>query len=161
MTQSSFKIDEKAIRTLAKILAETDLQEIEFECDAGRVRVARPTAISAPSTAANITPLTPQQAISSPSSMHVESPLIPQKEESDHPGTIKSPMVATAYLAPQPGAPNFVKEGDVVTKGQTLLILEAMKVMNPLKATKAGKILKIMVQDASPVEFDEPLLIIE
>ncbi|WP_040848007.1 biotin/lipoyl-containing protein, partial [Nitrospirillum viridazoti] len=78
-----------------------------------------------------------------------------------HPGAVKSPMVGTAYLAPEPGAGTFVKVGDAVKVGQTLLIIEAMKVMNPIKATKAGTVTQIQVGDAQPVEYGEVLLIIE
>ena len=92
---------------------------------------------------------------------------LPQKQESattnweTHPGVIKSPMVATAYRSPQPGAEPFVKEGDTVEKGQTLMILEAMKVMNPITAPKTGTVVKIFVQNAQPVEFGEALVIVE
>lgn len=158
MTKSTFKIDEKAVRLLAKILCETDLQEIEYKSEAGHVRVAR-----------NIMPVATSVA---PVGV---APQLPQKEEhpvpqentpvetnwEKHPGAVKSPMVATAYLAPQPGADPFIKEGASVEEGQTLMILEAMKVMNPLKAPKSGKVVKILVEDLSPVEFSQPLVIIE
>ena len=80
---------------------------------------------------------------------------------SDHPGAVKSPMVGTAYLSPSPGAAAFAKEGSQVTEGQTILIIEAMKTMNPIAAPRSGKVVKVLVTDAQPVEFDEPLLIIE
>jgi acetyl-CoA carboxylase biotin carboxyl carrier protein len=80
---------------------------------------------------------------------------------SKHPGAVKSPMVGTAYLAPEPGKPNFVSVGDEVTKGQTLLIIEAMKTFNPIKAPKAGRVAQILVDNGRPVEFDEPLMIVE
>ncbi|MGB7406059.1 MAG: biotin/lipoyl-containing protein, partial [Pacificimonas sp.] len=78
-----------------------------------------------------------------------------------HPGAVKSPMVGTVYLSPEPGAANFVKEGDEVNAGDTLLIVEAMKVMNPITAPKAGKVSKLCVENESPVEFDEVLAIVE
>ena len=80
---------------------------------------------------------------------------------SKHPGVIKSPMVGTVYMSPEPGAPAFIKVGDNVSVGQNLLIIEAMKVMNPIKASKSGIVKKILVRDAEPIEFDTPLLIIE
>jgi acetyl-CoA carboxylase biotin carboxyl carrier protein len=79
----------------------------------------------------------------------------------DHPGTVKSPMVGTVYTAPEPDAPTFITEGDSVSKGQTLLIVEAMKVMNPITAPKTGTVVKILVQNAQPVEFGEALVIVE
>ncbi|HMK01208.1 MAG TPA: biotin/lipoyl-containing protein, partial [Reyranella sp.] len=78
-----------------------------------------------------------------------------------HPGAVKSPMVSTAYLAPEPGKPNFVAVGDEVTKGQTLLIIEAMKTFNPIKAPKAGTVAQILIDNAQPVEFEQPLMIVE
>jgi acetyl-CoA carboxylase biotin carboxyl carrier protein len=80
---------------------------------------------------------------------------------SKHPGVVKSPMVGTAYLAPEPGKPNFVSVGDKVTAGQTLLIIEAMKTFNPIKAPKAGTLLQVLIENARPVEFGEPLMIVE
>ena len=80
---------------------------------------------------------------------------------SKHPGVVKSPMVGTAYLAPEPGKPNFVAVGDKVTAGQTLLIIEAMKTFNPIKAPKAGTVTQILIENAHPVEFAEPLMIVE
>ncbi len=152
MTNSTFKIDEKAIRSLAKVLHETNLQEIEYECAAGRLRVAL-----------NITPVASIEApvVVAPAA---PAPIEKPSEKIDwdtHPGLIKSPMVATVYLSPQPDASPFIKTGDIVKEGQTLLILEAMKVMNPLKAPKNGKIVKILVEDLSPIEFGQPLVIVE
>ena len=80
---------------------------------------------------------------------------------SKHPGVVKSPMVGTAYLAPEPGKPNFVSVGDKVTAGQTLLIIEAMKTFNPIKAPKAGTVMQVLIENALPVEFGEPLMIVE
>ena len=80
---------------------------------------------------------------------------------SKHPGAVKSPMVGTAYLAPEPGKPNFVSVGDKVTAGQTLLIIEAMKTFNPIKAPKAGTVVQVLIENARPVEFGEPLMIVE
>ncbi|WP_448578315.1 acetyl-CoA carboxylase biotin carboxyl carrier protein, partial [Thermaurantiacus sp.] len=85
----------------------------------------------------------------------------PPAAAADHPGLVRSPMVGTAYLAPEPGAPNFAAVGKAVAKGDTLLIIEAMKVMNPIAAPRAGKIAAILVENEQPVEFDQPLVIIE
>lgn len=141
------KLDKQAIIELAEILKETDLSEIEYEISGVKIRVARQIHTSAHiplQTASAIT----QATETSPSS-------------SAHPGTVKSPMVGTVYLSPEPGAMPFVKVGDSINAGQTLLIIEAMKVMNTIKAPKAGTISKIFVRDAEPTEFDAPLLIIE
>lgn len=144
-----FKIDGEAIKKLAEILEETNLTEIEYEDNGRRVRVAKQqqamAAVAAPVVAATA-PAPVAEAVSS---------------TANHPGTVKSPMVGMVYVAGEPGAAPFVKVGDSVNAGQTLLIIEAMKVMNPIKAAKSGKIKHIFIQDAQPVEFGEPLLIIE
>ncbi|MEE8372092.1 MAG: acetyl-CoA carboxylase biotin carboxyl carrier protein [Sphingomonadales bacterium] len=152
MPKSKKKRDE-LIRELAALLDETGLGEIEVEDEDLRVRVAAslpfagealvPSQVSAPGRAAEaLEPAAPAE------------PVI-------HPGTVKSPMVGTAYLAPEPGADPFVKVGDTVSEGQDLMIIEAMKVLNPISAPKAGKVLEILVTDGQPVEFDEALIIIE
>jgi len=140
------KLDKEAIVELAEILKETDLSEIEYEASGVKIRVARQIAASFANIPMQAAP-TAQGAAPAPSATH--------------PGTVKSPMVGTVYLSPEPGAMPFVKTGDSVSAGQTLLIIEAMKVMNPIKAPKAGTVTKIFVKDAEPTEFDAPLLIIE
>ncbi len=138
------------IRELAGILEETGLTEIEVERDNTRLRVSRQggmAAFAAPAPAA-----APAAAATAPA---------PAAPAASHPGTVKSPMVGTTYLSPSPGADPFVREGTQVTEGQTLMIVEAMKTMNPIAAPRSGKVTKIIVSDAQPVEFDEPLLIIE
>jgi acetyl-CoA carboxylase biotin carboxyl carrier protein len=140
------------IRELAGILEETGLTEIEIEKDNLRLRVSRQggmAAFSAPAPAAV------------PASAPAQVAAAPAAPAASHPGAVKSPMVGTAYLSPSPGADPFVREGAQVSEGQTLMIVEAMKTMNPIAAPRAGKIVKIMVSDAQPVEYDEPLLIIE
>jgi acetyl-CoA carboxylase biotin carboxyl carrier protein len=147
----------KSIRELADLLKETDLSEIEVESGDIRIRVAR-------SLDSHIT-LAPQNAAAP------AAPAAPAEPEADaapasaptpdHPGALKSPMVGTAYLAPEPSAPDFVKVGDTVSEGQTLLIVEAMKTMNPIAAPRAGKVTQIIVNNEQPVEFDEVLMIIE
>ncbi len=151
MSDKKKSVDKELIRELADLLNETGLTEIEVEHDEIRIRVAR----------------TLQAA---PMAMHVAAPAaapaisaiaVPAVVAADHPGTVPSPMVGTAYLAPEPGAKPFVDVGDTVRVGQTLLIVEAMKTMNQIPSTRAGKITKIMVEDGQPVEYGEPLMIIE
>ena len=138
------------IRELAGILEETGLTEIEIEKNDLRLRVSRQggmTAYAAPAAAAPAA--APAGAAAAPAA------------DTSHPGAVKSPMVGTAYLSPSPGADPFVREGAQVTEGQTVMIVEAMKTMNPITAPRSGKVTKIIVSDAQPVEFDEPLIIIE
>lgn len=139
------------IRELAGILDETGLTEIEIEKSNVRVRVAR----GGGGVAYTQPPSAPAPAAEPPAA--IEAP--PTK--ANHPGAVPSPMVGTAYLAPSPGADNFVKVGDTVVEGQTVMIVEAMKTMNPISAPRAGKVSDILVQDAQAVEFGEPLLIVE
>jgi acetyl-CoA carboxylase biotin carboxyl carrier protein len=140
-------IDEAMLRKLAQLLQETGLTEIEYESDGQRVRVNRAsqTVISAPAAAM------PAAGAASP------APAAPAGPPA---GAVTSPMVGTAYLAPEPGAANFVKPGDRVKKGQTLLIIEAMKVMNPIPAPEAGVVEAILINDGQPVEYGEPLLVV-
>ena len=144
---SKFDIDEALIRKLAKLLKETGLTEIEFETDGARIRVnaggSGPTVVAAPVAAAAAPPAAGAQGGDAPAA-----------------GAVSSPMVGTAYLSPEPNAAAFVKVGDRVAKGQTILIIEAMKVMNPIPAPHAGTVTQILVQDGQPVEFGEPLMVI-
>ncbi len=140
------------IRELAGILEETGLTEIEIEKDALRLRVSRQGGAAPMTAAVMAAPApTPAQAAS--------TPLAPAGSE--HAGAVKSPMVGTAYLSPSPGADPFISEGATVTEGQTVMIVEAMKTMNPIAAPRSGTVTKIFVSDAQAVEFGEPLLIIE
>jgi len=140
-------VDGDLIRELADLLTETNLCEIEIEQSGLRVRVARQTVTVA---AAPIIAAPPGAA--------------PEAKAGEgarpHPGTVSSPMVGTVYVAPQPDAAPFIKIGDDVKEGQTVLIVEAMKTMNPILAPRAGKVIDILVRDAQPVEFGEPLLVI-
>ena len=149
-------IDHDMIRHLAGLLDETDLTEIEIENAEIRVRVARQIGVTA--TQAVV-------ASAAPAASGAASEAAPAAAAGDdfstHPGAVASPMVGTAYLSPQPDTPNFIAEGDTVTEGQTLLIIEAMKTMNAIPAPKAGKVTKILVGNEDPVEFGEPLVIIE
>ncbi len=144
---SKFDIDEALIRKLAKLLKETGLTEIEFETDDARIRVnaGGPVMAAAPALAA---PAAVAAAAAAPAA---DAPAA---------GSVSSPMVGTAYLSPEPNAAAFVKVGDRVAKGQTVLIIEAMKVMNPIPAPHAGTVTQILVQDGQPVEFGEPLMVI-
>ena len=153
--KSGMNVDTALVRELAEMLDDTGLTEIEVEDGERKIRVSRgggvamaaaPAPVAAPASAA------PAAAAPVP-----ESAAAP---EADTAGAIKSPMVGTVYLASEPGAANFVKVGDSVTEGQTLLIVEAMKVMNPITADKAGTVKAILVENAQPVEFDQPLVVI-
>ncbi len=150
--------DSKAIKELADLLSDTGLTEIEVETGDLRIRVARQgtpvsTVVSAPAPAA---PQAPAPEAAAP-----EAPAPASAPTADHPGAVKSPMVGTSYLSPEPGMDNFVKVGDDVSEGQTLLIVEAMKTMNPIAAPHSGKVTQIMVGNEQPVEFGELLMIIE
>lgn len=146
------EIDSAAVRELAALLEETGLTEIEYATGEWRVRVARQTngviqAMPAvlPATAA------PAAGVAVPAAAH----------EAGHPGAVTSPMVGTVYMAREPGAAAFVKPGDSVKEGDTLLLIEAMKTYNEVRAPKAGRIARILVSDGDPVEFGAPLLVIE
>ena len=136
--------DAELIRTLAALLTETGLTEIEYAIGDRRVRVARAPA-GTPSLSGLSTVAAPPGAAGS----------------IEHPGAVKAPIVGTAYLAPQPGAPPFVRLGDVVAEGQPLLIIEAMKVMNQIRAHRPGRLAQIVVADAQPVEYGAVLMLIE
>lgn len=148
---ANFDIDGDLIRKLADLLRETGLSEIEFAEGEKRIRVTRgapaPTAVAvAPAAPPAPAPLAPAPTAAKPANRK---------------GSVTSPMVGTVYLAPEPGAAPFVRVGDVVKPGQTILIIEAMKVMNPIKAPAGGTVTEILASDAQPVEFGEVLLVIE
>jgi acetyl-CoA carboxylase biotin carboxyl carrier protein len=145
---SKFDVDDVLVRKLAKLLQETGLTEIEYENNGQRIRVNSSITASVAGVAA-----TPIAAAAAPAA--------PAKSDQPAAGTLSSPMVGTAYLAPEPGAAPFVKVGDRVSKGQTVLIIEAMKVMNPIQAPNGGTVTQVHVQDGQPVEFGEPLLVIQ
>jgi acetyl-CoA carboxylase biotin carboxyl carrier protein len=142
-----FDIDPDAIRKLAELMTETDLSEIEIAEGDRRVRVSR-AAMAAPA------PVQIAAAAPAPVAVAAVSPAA-------HPGAVISPMVGTAYLQAEPGAPPFVSVGSPVKVGDTLLIIEAMKVMNPIKASKGGTVTQILVEDGQPVEYGEPMMIVE
>lgn len=145
--------EQALIRELAGLLDETGLTEIEIERSGLKVRVARTV-----QSAAYIPAPTPP-AESAPRA--VEQTVINATDTAGHPGAVKSPMVGTAYRAPEPGAANFIDVGARVTEGQTLMIIEAMKTMNHIPAPRAGTVTHILVEDNQPVEYGEPLVIIE
>jgi len=150
-TAAKFKSSDSAlIRELALLLDETSLTEIEIERAGLRVRVARNISVAA-SMPANFQP-----AASAAASASVDAADVAQ-----HPGVVPSPMVGTAYWASEPGAKPFIEVGSKVSVGQTLLIIEAMKTMNQIPSTRAGTVTQILVEDGQPVEFGEPLVIIE
>lgn len=158
----SFEIDKTAIEALAKVLQDADLTEIEYEDQGRRVRLTRSqpvAAISAVSAPAPVAAPAPVQAASS--TVVASQSAAETSAPHQHPGAVKSPMVGTVYLAPEPGAAPFVNVGSKVNKGDTVCIVEAMKVMNPIKATASGVVKQLFMTDATPVEFGEVLLIIE
>ena len=152
----SDKIDRELLLSLADLLKETGLGELEVEVDGLRVRLAQPTSVPAPMTAAAVAPM----AAPAPVAM-AAADAAPANAFTAHPGAVKSPMVGTVFTAPEPGAAAFVAVGDTVAAGDTVLIVEAMKVMNAITAPRAGTVRAILVENAQPVEFDEILLVIE
>jgi acetyl-CoA carboxylase biotin carboxyl carrier protein len=146
--------DAAAIRELAKILRETDLTEIELVEAENRIRVARQITVQA---AASVPPAPLAAAGAAAPLPSATAP----EAEGPHPGTVTSPMVGVVYLAPEPGAAPFIAAGARVSQGQTLLLIEAMKTFNQIRAPKAGTIARILVESGAPVEYGEPLLVIE
>ena len=153
-------LDARLVRKLADILTDTGLSEIEVEHAGLKIRVAK-TLTAAPmhmvAQAHAPAPPAPQPAIPAALAAAVEAAPVEQIRGD----VVNSPMVGTVYLQPQPGSDPFVKVGDTVTAGQTMMIVEAMKTMNPIPAPKGGRIVEILVADGQPVEFGEPLAVIE
>jgi len=146
-------IDHELIRELARLLEETGLTEIEFERDGQRVRVARQVQMIAATPSRLATSAeAPVAALASDA-----APVDPAK----HPGVVTLPMVGTAYVGPEPGARPFVEVGSRVRAGDSLLIIEAMKTMNQIPSPRAGTVIQVLIEDGQPVEFGEPLMIIE
>ncbi len=145
-----FDVDPELVRKLARLLEETGLGEIELKSFGRSLRVAREGAAAPAAAAEPAAKPAPEAA----------RPAV-QRVGTDHPGAVTSPMVGTLYVAPEPGTPPFVAVGDMVKKGQTLFIIEAMKTMNPVPAPKAGKVAKILAANEAPVEYGEVLLILE
>ncbi len=151
---SADQLDVKLIRKLADILTETGLSEIEVEHDGLKLRVAKNL------TAAPMQVQAPVYGSAPAAPAPAAAPEAPAAKAHAAGDLVTSPMVGTIYMQPSPEAPPFVKVGDTVAVGQTLMIVEAMKTMNPIPATKAGKVVEILVSDAQPVEFGEPLVVI-
>lgn len=150
MMRKEKEIDEGLVRQMAQLLDETGLTEIEYSAKDWRLRVVRQPAqvtMSAPAAAAPAPVAAPAPAV--------------EVRRADHPGALKSPMVGTVYLAPEPGAAQFVKPGDKVREGQTLMIIEAMKVMNPIPAPRSGTVADIAVANGEPVEYGQLLAVVE
>lgn len=155
--KSGDSIDTRLVRKLAAIFKDTDLTEIEVESDGLRIRLARGAAmVAAPA---------PVHMVQAPIAPVAAPPVVATAPTTAAPvragDMVKSPMVGTVYLSPQPGAEPFVKPGDKVAEGQTLLIVEAMKTMNPIPAPRAGVVAELLVGDGQPVEFGEPLCVLE
>ena len=150
--------DPAAIRELAKILRDTDLTEIELVENDSRIRVARQITVQAVAHVAG-----PAMAAMAPGAAPgaVAVAAVAPEAEGPHPGTVTSPMVGVAYLAPEPGAAPFITIGSRVAQGQTVLLIEAMKTFNQIRAPKAGTVTRIFIETGSPVEYGEPLLVIE
>ena len=146
------------VKELADILDQAGLAELEYETESVAIRLSRVTTAATVAAAAPITNV--PVAAAAPASI-AEPVAELSASPADHPGAVKSPMVGTVYTAPEPDAPAFITEGVTVTTGQTLFIVEAMKVMNPITAPKAGTVVKIFVQNAQPIEFGEALVIVE
>ncbi len=145
------------VKALADILDEAGLAELEYETDDVAIRMSRVTGAAPLAAVAPVDSQIPNALPTAPVTTNANS----TTDLSTHPGAVTSPMVGTAYTSPEPGAPTFVKEGNAVKKGQTLLIVEAMKVMNPITAHTDGNISKILVKNAQPIEFGEVLVVIE
>ncbi|MBA8838581.1 acetyl-CoA carboxylase biotin carboxyl carrier protein [Ochrobactrum sp. RH2CCR150] len=155
MSSKNTVIDKETIRDLADILNDTDLTDIEIEHGDLRIRVSRNVTVQA---AATVYPAAAPVAVAAPAAAPTAAE--PTKAELAK-NAVLSPMVGTAYLAPAPGARNFIEVGTQVKEGQTLLIIEAMKTMNQIPAPRSGTVKAILIEDAQPVEFNEPLVVIE
>ncbi len=153
-SSGAFNVDADFVRELAEMLSETGLSEIEVEDGERKIRVSRAVAAAAPVAFAAPAPVAGAAPAAAPASAPAPAPA------ADLAGAVKSPMVGTAYLAPEPGAADFISIGKAVKEGDTLLIIEAMKVMNPIAAPKSGTITQILIENAQPIEFDQPLVVI-
>ncbi|MEM1106364.1 MAG: acetyl-CoA carboxylase biotin carboxyl carrier protein [Pseudomonadota bacterium] len=163
MSSGKSKLDTGIIRELAAILREADLGELEVEHEGLRVRVSKPAAlpvhIPAPPMASAVMPAVAEAApaLAAPGAAPVSSDTGPTAVDEN---AVTSPMVGTVYLSPEPGAQVFVAPGDKVKKGDTLMLVEAMKTFNPVESPRSGTVCRILVEDAQPVEFGEPLIVI-
>ena len=153
-TNTSMQVDAGLVRQLAELLDDTRLTEIEVQDGDRRIRVVRNVAIPMHAAPAPVAAAAPAPAAAAATAE-------PAAPAGDHPGTIKSPMVGTVYMSGAPGAKAFIAVGDQVAAGDTLLIVEAMKVMNPIVSPRAGKVTAILVDNNQPVEFDQSLVVVE
>ena len=146
------QVDPELVRQLAVLLDDTNLTEIEIQDGERRIKVARNISVAA----------APSYMAAAPAPAPASIPAAPPPEAAaDHPGTVKSPMVGTVYLSAEPGAKQFASVGDKVSAGQTLIIVEAMKVMNSIPAPRAGTVKAVLVENGQPVEYDQPLIVVE
>ena len=143
---AKFDVNEDMVRKLAELLDETGLTEIEYKVGEHAVRVSR-----------NST----GQLVTAAPTTNIQTEDVPQINSEIRAGSVTAPMVGVVYLSPEPGTPAFIKEGDLVTEGQTLMLIEAMKTFNPVRAPKAGLVLEVCIPDKHPVEFGEELVVIE
>jgi acetyl-CoA carboxylase biotin carboxyl carrier protein len=150
--KGGMNVDTALVRELAELLAETGLTEIEVEDGERRIRVGRGATVAAAAAPVAV-------AAAAPAAAPAAQPAAAEPA-ADHPGAVKSPMVGTAYLSSEPGSAPFISVGTAVNAGDTLLIVEAMKVMNPIPAPQGGVVKAILVENAQPVEFDQPLVVI-
>jgi acetyl-CoA carboxylase biotin carboxyl carrier protein len=155
---SGIQVDTALVRELAELLESSHLTEIEVKDGERTIRVARTAAVVTQGYAPAPTYAAPAAAAPAAAAA---LPAPAGDDWKSHPGLVKSPIVGTAYLTPEPGAAPYVSEGAMVTAGATLLIIEAMKVMNPITAPKSGKVVKVLIRSEQPVEYDEPLVVIE
>ena len=167
MGKNTHESDVTFIKALAELLRENDLNELEVSREYGEddtlsVRVSRQTAVAPSVNAPPVAPVvTPQPPVASAAPPVAPTAPPSQVDPAQAPGAVTSPMVGTAYLAPEPGAGVFVQVGDTVSEGQTILIIEAMKTMNQIPAPRSGTIKRILIEDGAPVEFGAPLVILE
>ena len=164
MTEKTHEADVAFIKALAELLRDNDLTELQVKRDYGEddslnVRVSRQSVVAAAPTAVQAAPAPAAAPVAAPAApaAAAEAP----EDPASHPGAVTSPMVGTVYLQPEPGAPSFIKVGDSVSEGDTLLIVEAMKTMNHIPAPKSGTVKRILVEDGAAVEFGSPLVIVE
>lgn len=153
-------IEPDLVRELAAILSETGLTEIEVEHGDLKLRLAKTVTFAPAPASVHHVQMSPQSSSAAPAPIAAAAPAAAVDKRSD-PNAVLSPMVGTAYLAPEPGAKMFISVGDTVTEGQTLMVVEAMKTFNPIPAPRAGRVKEIIVTDGQPVEFGEALVILE
>lgn len=153
-------LDTKVISRLAEILDKSNLTELEYEDEGCRICLSRQVNVVPAPAHAPLPPIPP-----APAPVPAAAPAAPapsaEEDYSKHPGSVKSPMVGVVYLSSDPNSPNYVKVGDTVAEGDTVCLIEAMKTYNPVKAHKSGKVVKILVESGDPVEYGEPLVVIE